>query len=109
MADYDFEILVEMKGKKYRMQVYRVYDGNSLERFNVVGGKRGIVLQSNRPMLLREGSRKAIDWKLLEGDLGNGPEKDVADALNKIIVEIEWKIKDEPPPIGEYLRGKKDE
>jgi hypothetical protein len=105
MTDPDFEIFLTVKGQKFRMKVYWLHSGDSVEQFRIVGGTRSIVLQSNRPQLKKENSRKAIDWKLLDGDLGKGSAKEVAETLNNIIVEIELKIKDQLPPM-ESTTGK---
>lgn len=89
----DFEIVVTSKGKRFKMQVTKIYEGDSLQRFKVKGGTKYIVLQSNLPMLLRDNSRKAIDWKLLEGNISTENPKEAAEALNEIILEIEHRIK----------------
>ena len=109
MHAYEFEIFVVMKGKTFRMEVFRIYDGESMETFKVVGGTRSIILQSNRPELVRTNSTKAIDWKLLEGDFSKSNPKDAAEALNKIIVEVEYRIRQRPLKSNENFRTDKDE
>ncbi len=105
--DAVFTITVRVNNKRFRMQVYEIYKGDSLERFKIVGGKRYIILQSNRPMLEREKARKPIAWKLLEGDITTGDPKQIAEALNEIIRVLEYKIKEQPPSQLEYIRRKR--
>jgi hypothetical protein len=90
----DFKIWVEVKRKRFTMDIYKIYEGDSLQRFKVQGGHRYIILQSNLPYLLNKKSNKPIEWKLLEGDITEVDPKEAAEALNKIIVAIEYKIKD---------------
>ncbi len=92
----DFTITVVVDRKKFRMQVVEIYRGESLEQFKVVGGERYIILQSNRPMLERAKTKKPITWKILEGDITTGDPKQIAAALNEIIIALESKIKEVP-------------
>lgn len=102
-ADYDFKIYVAVKNKTFRMEVTKIYEGQSLQRFKVKGGSKSIVLQSNYPQICRENSRKPIDWKLLEGDISSDDPKAAAEALNKIIVAIEYRMKEDPPSMIAYI------
>jgi len=106
-AEFDFEIYVTMGAKKYRMEVTTIYQGDSLEKFKVKGGNRYIILQSNRPYLKNKNKREKIEWKLLEGGLSDANPKTAAEALNKIITQIEYHIKDQPVPLGVWLRAAK--
>lgn len=105
---WDFQIYVTVKGKTFRMEVYHIYQGDAIEKFKVKGGQRHIILQSNRPYLKRNERRENIDWKLIEGDLSEANPKEASEALLKIIEAIEYYIKDQPVPLGLYLRSKKD-
>lgn len=54
----EFEIVINIEGKPYRMQVKRVYESASIERFEVTGGSRSIVIRNNRPSLKTHRGRK---------------------------------------------------
>jgi hypothetical protein len=45
----EFEILIYIHNKPYRMQVKRIYEGDSMEKFEIKGGNRSIILRNNRP------------------------------------------------------------
>lgn len=104
---WDFEIYVEVKEKTFHMEVYHIYQGDSIEKFKVKGGKRFIVLQSNRPYLKAHNKRENIDWKLIEGDLSNASSKEAKQALSKIIEAVEYYIKDQPIPLGISIAARK--
>ncbi len=89
------------------MEVTKIYEGGSLQRFKVKGGEKYIILQSNLPQLLRENSRKPIDWKLLEGNISTDDPKAAAEGLNKIIIAIEYRIKEQPDDPRNYMNSKK--
>lgn len=103
-TEFDFLIQVASKNKTFRMEVTKIYEGDSLQRFRVKGGSRQIILQSNYPQICRENSRKPIDWKLLEGDISPDDPKAAAEALNKIIIAIEYRVKKDPPSTIDYIR-----
>lgn len=105
---WDFQIYVNVNGKTFRMEVYHIYQGDSMEKFKVKGGNRHIILQSNRPYLKRYEKRENIDWKLIEGDLSDANPKQASEALLKIIEAIEHYIKDQPVPLSLYLQQKKN-
>lgn len=104
---WDFEIYVKVKGRTFHMEVYQVYQGDSLEKFKVKGGQRYIILQSNRPYLRSHNRREKIDWELVEGDLSSANPKDADEALAKIIEAIEHYIKDQPIPLSVSIAAKK--
>ena len=104
---YDFEIFVTNKGKTFRMEVTKIYNGDSVERFKVKGGKRQIILESNRPFLLKQNSRKRIQWTIKEGDLKSSKPTDAADALSKVIEQLEKNIVEQPQSKIVYMRSRK--
>jgi len=89
------------------MEVTKIYDGDSVERFKVKGGKRHIVLESNRPFLLKQNSKKRIQWTIKEGDLNSSKPTDAADAVSKIIEQIEKNIVEQPVSKILYIRSKR--
>jgi hypothetical protein len=88
------------------MEVTKIYDGDSVERFKVKGGKRHIILESDRPFLLKQNSKKKIHWMIKEGDLKSSKPTDAADAVSKIIEQIEKNIVEKPASKILYLRSK---
>jgi len=104
--EFDFEIFVNNKGRIFRMEVTKIYDGDSVERFKVKGGKRHIILQSNRPFLIKQNSKKRIEWRLMEADLKSSKPTDAADAVSKIIEQVEKNIVEKTPSKILYLRSK---
>jgi hypothetical protein len=103
---YDFEIFVSNKGTVFRMEVTKIYEGDSVERFKVKGGKRHIILESNRPFLLKQKSGKRIQWMIKEGDLKSSKPTDAADAVSKITKQIEKNILEQPASKINYRRNK---
>jgi hypothetical protein len=104
---YDFEIFVNNKRKVFRMEVTKIYDGYSVERFKIKGGRRHIILESNRPFLLKQNSKKKIQWSIKEGDLKSSKPTDAADAVSKIVDQIEKNIVPQPVSKLLYIRSKK--
>jgi hypothetical protein len=84
-----FDITLNFDGKLYKMQVKRVYEGDTVERFEVSGGGKVVVLQTDYHHLKKNNSRKSPDWKIISGQVKNG----VAFALT--VREIERYFKNE--------------
>ena len=63
----EFEITIYVENKSYRMEVKRIYQGDSIEKFEVTGGSRSIIIRNNRPALKRQRGHKKPVW-LMEGD-----------------------------------------
>ena len=104
---WDFEIYVKVKRRTFHMEVYHIYQGDSIEKFKIKGGQRYIILQSNRPYLKARNKRENIDWKLIEGDISNADAKEAKEALSKIIEAVEHYIKDQPIPPGISIAARK--
>ena len=77
--------------RKYlKLKARQVYLSEQIERIQVTGRNRSILLQTNRPFLEAKGLKhKRIDWKLVEGSMNN------AHLLQMIINTLE-----------SYLKGK---
>ena len=67
----EFDIEIYVYSKSYRMHVRQIYEGDSIEKFEVKGGQRYIVLRNNRPELKRKGGRKKTVWQIEQGDVSN--------------------------------------
>ncbi len=101
-----FDIQIDVAGKRYKMQVERIYAGDSIERFKVSGGGKWIVLHCNRPELLASNAKKSIDWKLKEGQVSSGNIEATTFALYRMMMAIEHYIKEKEPNNEEYNKGK---
>jgi hypothetical protein len=90
----EFEIVIYIYSKPYRMQVKRIYEGDSIEKFEVKGGERSIILRNNRPELKLKRARKKPTWQI---DGGKPPSNPQSFALT--VLAIEKKIEEiENPP-----------
>jgi hypothetical protein len=77
--------------KYYKARV--IYESSQIERIKVEGDNVSIVIQSDRPFLELQNSKKKIKWKLIEGII------DDAFVLNRILADVEFHLKhhDDPP------------
>ena len=84
----EFEITVHIESH-FRMQVKRIYEGDAIEKFEVTGGARTIVLRNNRPAI--KGTRKKPRWQIEQGETPSSPEAFALTilAIEKKIAEIE--------------------
>jgi hypothetical protein len=107
-----FPLVISTGSAKYRLTVERIHLDKTFEQFKIYPDKdtsKFIVLQSNRPMI--RGKRlkhKAIDWKVLEGEIK------YRSSLEQAIKAIEQYL--EPPaphkpglPIQPYKETRKEE
>jgi len=102
-----FEIRIDMPSGKYRMQVERIYAGDSIEKFKITGGSRSFTLQANRPELLKTESRKAIQWKVLEApSVNDGDIENTTYAVYKIMQEIALYMNKHESCYDIYLQNK---
>jgi hypothetical protein len=102
-----FEIRIDMPSGKYRMQVERIYAGDSIEKFKVTGGARSFILQSNRPQLLASNAKKEIQWKILEAPPTNpGNLENTTYAVYKIMQEIGLHLSKTEPDYRSYLQSR---
>ena len=82
-----FEIRIELNQKWYRMQVNQVYASDSIERFQVTGGSRSIVLETNRPECKKK--KRKPKWKIISGDIKRDNLEEAALAMLRIFDAIE--------------------
>lgn len=63
-----FGIVVRVNGKHIRLQVDRIYQSAQIEKFEVKGRNKSLIIQSNRPLLRAKGIKhRKPDYKLLSG------------------------------------------
>jgi hypothetical protein len=84
----EFEIAIYIFEKTYRMQVKRIYEGDSIEKFEVTGGQKSIIIRNNRPELKRKPGHKKPLWQIETGEVSN------AQAYALTILAIEKKIEE---------------
>ena len=107
--EFDIIISIPSKRGRFKMKVERIYEGDSLERYRVTGGGRSIVLQTDRLLLKKTGSRKKQDWKIKEGDLMNADPKAAAEGILEICDAIEYKVETIENPPEPYVHPKNQE
>jgi hypothetical protein len=86
----EFDIILNFKQQKYKMHVKRIYDGPTIERFEVCGGGKTITVQTDYHYIKKNNQRKSPDWKILSGEVKNGA------AFALTIREIERYLEDHP-------------
>ena len=84
-----FELLAELE-----------YHSNQIMRIRVFGKKSSLLLENNYPLLLNRKSKKGIQWKIKEGSLTDGSEKN-SRLLLHIMEQLERLIKKDFPGEGE--------
>ena len=68
----NFGIVIRHDGKYVRLQVKQIYLSKQLERYEVTGKNKTLVLQSNRPLIRSKGMKtRKPDRKLIAGNLHN--------------------------------------
>jgi hypothetical protein len=86
----EFDIEIYVYTKSYRIHVKRIYEGDSIEKFEVKGGQRSVVLRNNRPELKRKAGHKKTVWQIEQGEVSNPQAYALTVlAIEKKIAEIE--------------------
>ena len=88
----DYKLHVTYGIKPFTLQAQLVYHSNQIMRIKVYGKNSTLLLENNYPMLENSNGKKAIQWKLREGQLNMSDEKD-AKLFALIIKELEREIK----------------
>jgi hypothetical protein len=96
----EFTLTIQIGARIYKMLVKQIYKSDQIERYEVTGGRKSIILRNNRPFLKNTGSRKKPEWKLEKGEY-----KD-AKALAWTIEAIEQEIERIENPHGPYIHPK---
>jgi hypothetical protein len=85
--------------KSYTLQTVLEYHSNQIMRIRVNGSKRSLLLENNYPLLRLQKSKKGIQWKIREGSLDAGSEKN-SRLLMEIMEQLEYIIKKEFPIVA---------
>ena len=67
-----FIFSLNFDGKLFQMNVKRIYEGDTIERFGVSAGGKSVILQTNYHHLKKINSRRNPDWKIISGEVKNG-------------------------------------
>lgn len=89
-----FNFKIELEKQEITFDVERIYRSRQMERYKVsiVGTKKFIIIQSDRPYIEVKKINKAVEYRLVEGEMKN------AHTLQLIFQEIEEAHKNQPPP-----------
>jgi hypothetical protein len=88
----DYTLHITYGIKPFTLQAQIVYHSNQIMRIKVYGKSSTLLLENNYPILAKSHGKKAIQWKLREGQLNLSDEKD-AKLFAGIIKELEREIK----------------
>jgi len=104
----EFVIYVTYGIKPFSLKCVKEYESAQIMRIRVYGKNSSILLQNDFPLLKKANSKKAINWKLMEGSFASSDKKKDASLLMEIISKLEDHIKGKNPNcVIEYLRSKK--
>lgn len=68
----EFNIVVTSLGKKFRVSVKRIYDGDTIERYEIAAGGKSVVVRTNINLVKQKKLKKTkILWKLEKGGITN--------------------------------------
>lgn len=89
----DWEITVQYGNTKFTLQAEKVYESNQIMRIKVYGKKGYILLENDYPFIQQSGSKKAVKWKIREGEIADNAEPQDAKLIAEIISELDNLIK----------------
>lgn len=102
-----WEVKIKYGANAFTLQAEKVYESEQIMRIKVYGKHSYILLENDYPFLQATKSKKAIKWKVKEGDFISKNRKQDAELVVDIIYRLEDLIKNKKPyAYGEYLRGK---
>ena len=69
----EFPITVKKSGRNYKLMVRPIYLDERVERYEVRGRNKSIVIESNRPFFRNKGLKhRRPDWIVIEGEVKYG-------------------------------------
>lgn len=89
----DFEIAVSYGNKPFTLKAKIEYHSNQIMRIRVHGKNNSILLENDYPLIQFMGSKKAIKWKLREGEFKGSDKQKDAQLLVDIMTRLENEIK----------------
>ncbi|MBA2250701.1 MAG: hypothetical protein H0W12_10990 [Chitinophagaceae bacterium] len=95
-----FTLTIPLKEKRFKITVERIYQSEQIERYEIAGGNKKIILRNNRPQLKNKKSKKKPEWKLESGTI-----KD-PQAFALTLLQIEKKIEEIDNPGQVYIHPK---
>ncbi len=92
----DFDIYITYGNKPYTLRADIAYHSAQIMRIRVFGKTSSLLLENNYPLLRSQKSKKGIQWKIREGSMQDGSEKN-SRLLLHIMEQLERIIKKEFP------------
>lgn len=80
-----FTLIFKNNNVQYRLQVQQISVTKYFEQFQLTGGQRTIIVQSNRPAIRAAADTRKISWLLIEGEVSEP-------VLQAITAELEREI-----------------
>ena len=81
-----FNIAIYVSGRIHRMKVTQVYKAIGIERYEIKGKDKVVVLENDRPAVIRRGNGEKIKWTVVGGQITD------RSILDRAILEIERMI-----------------
>jgi len=63
----NYFLTLGIDGQAYRMRITKIDETDQLELYEITAGGKTVTLRNDRPLLILQESRKAIDWKVVAG------------------------------------------
>jgi hypothetical protein len=68
----EFAVLISSDGRKYRINVKRIYEGDTIERYEISAGCKKVLVRTNINLLKQKKLKaKKVEWKLEHGEIEN--------------------------------------
>ena len=104
----DWEVKIKYGANTFTLDAEKVYESDQIMRIKVYGKHSYILLENDYPFLQATKSKKAIKWKVKEGNFISKNREQDAQLVVDIIHRLEDLIKNKNPyAYGEYLRSKR--
>ena len=95
-----FTVIINLEGKKFKVNVKRIYESNQIERYEISAGEKSVIVRTNYNILKKNNQRGKPDWKIEQGDVKDGA------GFAKTIVAIERHFYDLLHPRVEHPKNK---
>jgi hypothetical protein len=68
----EFSVLISSQGRKFRVNVKRIYEGDTIERYEIGAGGKTVVVRTNINLVKQKKLvKKKVEWKLEQGEIQN--------------------------------------
>lgn len=89
----DWELRIRYGNKTHILPAEIVYESLQIMRIKVHGKESYVLLETNYPFILSQGSKKAINWKIRECGFLNSDKPEDMTLLAQIMSELEYQMK----------------